>query len=340
VAAEKQGCGCGAIRRLALHTTASLHQSHRSRRLSHVSHAAGLRRISREEGTLALWRGNWANVLRYFPTQALNFAFKDTYRVMFLEGVDKKTQFWRYFAGNLAAGGAAGATSLLAVYPLDFARTRLGADMGHGETRQFKGLGDCLTKIVKAVSATVAALTTRPRGCLERFRASPPVSPLPCSTRSTDPTLCSHPLTGPSLQDGFLGLYRGFLVSLYGIIVYRAVFFGGYDTAKGVLLGPDASVFSSWVAAQTVTAAAGLIAYPFDTVRRRMMMDAGKAVAERRYRSTADCWRTIAAKEGARGFMNGAVANTVRGSGAALVLVIYDELQKVLGGGKRAAAHA
>jgi solute carrier family 25 (adenine nucleotide translocator) protein 4/5/6/31 len=132
------------------------------------------------------------------------------------------------------------------------------------------------------------------------------------------------------VQDGFLGLYRGFLVSLYGIIVYRAVFFGGYDTAKGVLLGPDASVFSSWVAAQTVTAAAGLIAYPFDTVRRRMMMDAGKVAAERRYRSTADCWRAIAAKEGARGFMNGAVANAVRGSGAALVLVIYDELQKVL----------
>ena len=25
-------------------------------------------RCIREEGTLSLWRGNWANVLRYFPT--------------------------------------------------------------------------------------------------------------------------------------------------------------------------------------------------------------------------------------------------------------------------------
>lgn len=65
-----------------------------------------------------------ANVIRYFPTQALNFAFKDVYKKMFMEGVDKKTQFWRYFAGNLASGGAAGATSLCFVYPLDFARTR------------------------------------------------------------------------------------------------------------------------------------------------------------------------------------------------------------------------
>ncbi|XP_068221855.1 ADP/ATP translocase 3-like isoform X1 [Palaemon carinicauda] len=42
----------------------------------------------------------------------------------FLGGVDKKTQFWRFFLGNLASGGAAGATSLCFVYPLDFARTR------------------------------------------------------------------------------------------------------------------------------------------------------------------------------------------------------------------------
>jgi len=26
---------------------------------------------------VSLWRGNTANVIRYFPTQALNFAFKD-----------------------------------------------------------------------------------------------------------------------------------------------------------------------------------------------------------------------------------------------------------------------
>lgn len=81
-------------------------------------------RIPKEQGVLAYWRGNAANVIRYFPTQALNFAFKDKYKQIFLSGVDKKTQFWRYFLGNLASGGAAGATSLCFVYPLDFARTR------------------------------------------------------------------------------------------------------------------------------------------------------------------------------------------------------------------------
>jgi solute carrier family 25 (adenine nucleotide translocator) protein 4/5/6/31 len=108
-------------------------------------------RIPKEQGLIAYWRGNLANVIRYFPTQALNFAFKDKYKQIFLGGVDKNTQFWRHFAGNLASGGAAGATSLCFVYPLDFARTRLGADVGKtGAERQFKGLGDCLVKVFKS----------------------------------------------------------------------------------------------------------------------------------------------------------------------------------------------
>ena len=81
-------------------------------------------RIPKEQGVWSYWRGNLANVIRYFPTQALNFAFKDQYKHMFMEGIDKNKQFWRYFAGNLAAGGAAGGTSLCFVYPLDYARTR------------------------------------------------------------------------------------------------------------------------------------------------------------------------------------------------------------------------
>ena len=107
-------------------------------------------RIPKEQGFLSFWRGNLANVIRYFPTQALNFAFKDKFKQICLSGVNKRTQFWRYFAGNLASGGAAGASSLCFVYPLDFARTRLAADIGKGTAeRQFKGMGDCLAKVFK-----------------------------------------------------------------------------------------------------------------------------------------------------------------------------------------------
>lgn len=239
------------------------------------------RRIPQEQGFASFWRGNMANIIRYFPTQALNFAFKDTYKEIFLAGVDKKKQFWRFFAGNLASGGAAGGTSLLFVYPLDFARTRLAADMGKGAAdRQFAGLGDCISKIYKA--------------------------------------------------DGMAGLYQGFGVSLGGIIVYRASFFGGYDTAKGML--PDNvknNIIVQWAVAQTVTTAAGIISYPFDTVRRRMMMQSG-AGKERLYSGTLDCWRKIATQEGPGAFFKGAFSNVLRGTGGAIVLVMYDQIKLLM----------
>ena len=35
------------------------------------------------EGVIPIWRGNLANCIRYFPTQAPNFAFKDQIRALF-----------------------------------------------------------------------------------------------------------------------------------------------------------------------------------------------------------------------------------------------------------------
>lgn len=236
-------------------------------------------RIPKEQGVLAYWRGNAANVIRYFPTQALNFAFKDKYKQVFLSGVDKHTQFWRYFIGNLASGGAAGATSLCFVYPLDFARTRLAADVGKGAgQREFSGLGNCLTKIFKS--------------------------------------------------DGMVGLYRGFGVSVQGIIIYRAAFFGIYDTAKGMLPDPkNTPIFISWAIAQSVTTVAGIISYPFDTVRRRMMMQSGRVKADILYKNTVHCWATIFKTEGGAAFFKGAFSNILRGTGGAIVLVLYDEIK-------------
>ena len=56
------------------------------------------------EGLTAFWRGNTANVIRYFPTQALNFAFRDTYKAMFNFKKDRDG-YWKWMAGNLASGG-------------------------------------------------------------------------------------------------------------------------------------------------------------------------------------------------------------------------------------------
>jgi len=261
-----------------------LQVQHASKQISAANQYKGIMdcvvRIPKEQGFMSFWRGNLANVIRYFPTQALNFAFKDKYKKIFLDGIDKN-QFWRYFAGNLASGGAAGATSLCFVYPLDFARTRLAADVGKSGQREFSGLGNCLVSIFKS--------------------------------------------------DGLKGLYQGFSVSVQGIIIYRAAYFGVYDTAKGMLPDPkNTHIVVSWAIAQTVTACAGFVSYPFDTVRRRMMMQSGRKGADIMYSGTMDCWRKIARDEGGKAFFKGAWSNVLRGMGGAFVLVLYDELKKVI----------
>ncbi|XP_038648335.1 ADP/ATP translocase 4-like [Scyliorhinus canicula] len=237
-------------------------------------------RIPKEQGFVSFWRGNLANVIRYFPTQALNFAFKDKYKQIFMAGIDKEKQFGKWFLANLASGGAAGATSLCFVYPLDFARTRLAADIGKGpKERQFTGLADCIMKVAK--------------------------------------------------RDGPRGLYQGFAVSVNGIIVYRASYFGCYDTIKGVL--PDQKntpVYVSFLIAQGVTTFSGILSYPFDTVRRRLMMQGGEAI--RQYTGTFDCFTKIYKNEGIAAFFRGAFSNILRGTGGALVLVFYDEIKTLL----------
>merc|ERR1711990_817078 len=217
-------------------------------------------RVVKEQGVLALWRGNLANVIRYFPTQALNFACKDTYK-KWLCPYNPKTQPGMFFIGNCASGGAAGATSLCFVYPLDFARTRLAADVGSGKEREFTGLVDCLKK---------------------------------------------------SASKGIGGLYNGFGISVIGIVAYRGCYFGMYDTAVGIMDLKKQNILVQWFVAQNVTLLAGIVSYPLDTVRRRLMMSAGKEGADKLYDGTIDCFKKIYANEGGlKPFFKGCLSNVL-----------------------------
>jgi len=241
-------------------------------------------RVSQEQGIKAFWRGNLTNVIRYVPTQAFNFAFKDTIKALFPR-YDSKKDFGKFFMVQLASGGLAGAGSLTVVYPLDYARTRLAADVGSGK-RDFKGLSDCLVKTAK----------------------------------------------GPG---GFMSLYNGYGVSVIGIIPYRGVYFGLYDTLKE--LNPwkrEAGIVglaSKFACAQSTAIAAGYASYPFDTVRRRLQMQSEKPKDQWVYKNTLDCFAKVARDEGTSALFKGAGANALRTVGAALVLVLYDSIKGFLG---------
>jgi len=239
-------------------------------------------RTYQEEGLYSFWRGNGANVLRYFPTQALNFAFKDYYKSLF--NYKRSEGFWIWVGGNVASGAAAGATSSVFVYSLDFARTRLANDAKStkgGGQRQFNGMLDVYRK-------TIAT-------------------------------------------DGIVGLYRGFMPSLAGIIVYRGAYFGAYDSVKPlVLVGPlENNFLASFALGFTVTNVASFIAYPLDTIRRRMMMTSGTGV---HYKSTLSAAQQIIAKEGFRSLFKGAGANILRAVAGGLVLPLYDQFQLLMFG--------
>ena len=144
-------------------------------------------------------------------------------------------RMWRYRASPLTKtnfGKAAGATSLLFVYSLDYARTRLANDAKSaskgGGGRQFNGLVDVYRKTLKT--------------------------------------------------DGIAGLYRGFMPSVAGIIVYRGLYFGMYDSIKPVVLvgALEGNFLASFLLGWTVTTGAGVCSYPLDTIRRRMMMTSGE----------------------------------------------------------------
>jgi solute carrier family 25 (adenine nucleotide translocator) protein 4/5/6/31 len=167
----------------------------------------------------------------------LTLSIEDYFKSLF--GFKKNEGYWTWFAGNVASGGAAGASSLLFVYSLDYARTRLANDAKSskgGGARQFNGLVDVYRK-----------------------------------------TLAS---------DGIAGLYRGFVPSVVGIIVYRGLYFGVYDSLSMfspsvaiskllilslepvVLVGPlEGSFLASFGLGWGVTVGAGLASYPLDTIR-------------------------------------------------------------------------
>lgn len=239
------------------------------------------RRVWAEQGFGAFWRGNTANVLRYFPQQAFNLSFKDVIKRA-LPKYSQKTEFWSWFGINLVSAGLGAAGSLTICYPLDFARTRLASDVGKGEGK-YKGIADVIG-------------TT--------FR-----------------------------EQGITGLYRGFGASVAGVVVYRGLQMGMFDTFMG--LNPyqkDKGIkglVGAFFAAQLAGVAARPFNYPFDTVRRRLQMESEKPPEERHYKGTMHCVQTIIKEEGFFALYKGIVADIVRGAGAAFVLVLYDRIKLI-----------
>lgn len=141
-------------------------------------------------------------------------------------------------------------------------------------------------------------------------------------------------LTKTVKENGVASLYNGIGPSTIGIVVYRGVQFGLQDTLKAFNPWQKEvslfAIFSKFMVAQVAVAASGIAAYPLDTLQRRLQNEATKPKDQQMYRGMGDCFKKILATEGTKGFFKGALANVFRGTGAAIVLVMYDEIMNAV----------
>lgn len=251
--------------------------------------------IYRNEGIWAFWRGNIPNVMRTAGQAALNMALMDYYKelsssslvqnAIIEHSTREDVQRRRKLAVSFISGGLAGGSATTLLYPTEFLRTRLAMDQGRSTgARKYNGMKDVVVKTVQT--------------------------------------------------DGFRGLYQGYGIALWGSVLYRLLFLGGHDAIKGELqyfkkqkYGDDdypMTMTERLFLAQSVALTAGTICYPIDSVRRRLMMQAGLPEIDRKYRGSIDCFRVVLKEEGINGFYLGIGPNLVRSIGGALMLVAYD----------------
>jgi len=142
-----------------------------------------------------------------------------------------------------------------------------------------------------------------------------------------------HCISSTVKSQGISGLYTGWSVTVAGAFVYRAGQLGLFKTIqdmnpyqkdKGAL-----GAASSFVAVTAARSAIMPFNYPFDTVRRRMMLESEKGVAEKQYKGSFDCFNQVMKKEGFKGMYKGMVPELFRGVGGSLVIVAYDRIKVI-----------
>lgn len=114
-----------------------------------------------------------------------------------------------------------------------------------------------------------------------------------CERYASSTAVITETMQGP---DGVLGLYHGLGMSLASILPHSATFYFLQDHALPILFP---YMRSGWV--QTIASTvASFVSWPFDTVRRHLMMD-----DKREYSGAMDCAQKIIAKDGVFALWNG-----------------------------------
>jgi solute carrier family 25 phosphate transporter 23/24/25/41 len=253
------------------------------------------------EGVRAFWRGNAAGCCRLGPYAGAKFFLFDSLQAQLAHGVNGGRELTN--AQRALCGAAAGLVATMATYPLEVVRTRMIAQSTTRRAGQYiRGVAHGLRLIVRA--------------------------------------------------EGLRGLYRGGCSGVAGAIPFEGAQFGCYEylkltsrarrwpasrwpEGKSELDGVDFFVCGSVAGAVAQT-----VAYPFDTVKKRLQVQsvvahAPSAAAEASatanamyYRGMVDCFRKVVRDEGPLALYRGTVPNLARIVPYAAVMFSTFELTK------------
>ena len=279
------------------------------------------------EGSLGLFRGHSATLLRIFPYAGIKFLAYEQIRAIFIPNKQYETPGRRLLSGSLA-----GVTSVFFTYPLEVVRVRLAF-----ETKR-EGRSS-LTSICRQIynEHPIDKATTA------RLPNSPP------TVQATAETAASA-VASAAPRIGFVNFYRGFLPTMLGMLPYAGMSFLAHDTASDMLRHRSVAQYTtlpkkenhpegkpaalrSW-AELCAGGIAGMVSqtcsYPLEVIRRRMQV--GGAVGDgRRLRigeTAAKIWR----ERGFRGFFVGLTIGYVKVIPmAAASFYTYERMKLVLG---------
>ncbi|KAH6635309.1 mitochondrial carrier domain-containing protein [Chaetomium sp. MPI-SDFR-AT-0129] len=253
--------------------------------------AQAMKDIYHQDGSLGLFRGHSATLLRIFPYAAIKFVAYEQIRAIVIPDHSKETSFRRLISGSMA-----GVTSVFFTYPLEVIRVRLAF-----ETK--KEGRSSLRSICKQIyhEGQIRSPTAATKPAAELLTAAPVIA----------------------TSSGLINFYRGFSPTLLGMLPYAGMSFLTHDTVGDLLRHHTIASYTTlprpdnhppgkpaplrYWAELTAGGVAGLVSqtasYPLEVIRRRMQV--GGAVGDGHRLRIGETARLIMRERGARGFFVG-----------------------------------
>ncbi|KAF2132485.1 mitochondrial carrier [Dothidotthia symphoricarpi CBS 119687] len=286
---------------------------------SWVGFAQALRDIYGRDGMKGIFRGHSATLLKIYPYAAINFVAHEQYRALIICSKSQETWIRRF-----SAGASAGVTSVFLLYPLDIIRVRLAFET--------KSRTSSLVEICRRIYHE------------QLLSNSAPVVSGSTSGVIKDVALAATPRTG------VINFYRGFSMTILGMVPYAGMSFMTHDVVGDLLRQPSVQKYTilaqpanapsdkpaplrAWAeltSGGVSGAVSQTVSYPLEVIRRRMQV--GGAVGDGHRLGIGETAGVIFKERGISGFFVGLYIGYVKVVPmVAISFYTYERMKSFLG---------